>query len=68
METVGGFWNFALSVIGISLYQLYQRRKVLKISRDQKAYENLIGNTPLIQLHTLSKLFECEIYVKVRLI
>lgn len=66
MEWKIEFASFLLSVIGISLYHSYYRKKYPLKLRNQKAYETLIGNTPLIQLHTLSKIFDCEIFVKVR--
>ena len=56
----------ASSLIIYHLTQSYKKRKIKDASKIQEsAYSQLVGNTPLIKLHTLSRLLNREIYVKI---
>ena len=53
-----------LAINGLSLYAIYI---LLKRQRNKKVYNGLIemiGDTPLIYIKSLSKLTNCHIYVK----
>jgi cysteine synthase len=49
----------------IAITKLLNKEKIHKESVSLNTYESLVGNTPIVQLHTASKLTGCKILLKV---
>lgn len=62
--------SLGLVAIGILVKQLadyYKKEKLTKLPPTSRGIESLVGNTPLIEIKSLSKLTNCKIYAKLEL-